>query len=332
MNIYGSLLDTIGNTPLIKVNFDVPAQVYAKLEFFNPGGSIKDRSALYMIQQAEASGALPPGGTIIEASSGNQGIATALIGAIKGYHVIVTVSEKVSKEKYDTLCAYGAEVITCPCTDRLEDPQSYHAQAKKYADEIPGAVMLNQYYNADNAQAHYTGIGPELWEQTNGKITHLIGGVGSGGTICGAGKRLKEYNPAIQVLAVDSPCSYRSTKGNPQPYKLEGLGVDFDAPLLDKTVIHDFLLPSDSESITMLKYLARRHGLLVGPASGAVAHATYSYAKNLCPDDVIVMIFGDSGRAYLSKGYYEQATSTQHYIDMQHNTQHINVNRKETST
>ena len=302
--IYENLLQAIGNTPLVKVDFGTPANIYAKLEYLNPGGSIKDRSALYMIEYAEKNGLLKPGGTIIEASSGNQGIASAMIGAIKGYNVIITVSEKVSKEKRDTLSAYGVKVVTCKPTLHLTDPESYHSEALRIHKATPNSYMLNQYFNLNNGEAHYSLLGPEIWKETKGTVTHICGGVGSGGTVCGTGRYIKEQNPNVKVLGVDSPCSFRSTNGNPQPYSLEGMGVDFDAPNLDKNIIDEFLLTSDADAIAMLKELACKHGLLVGPASGAVAHAVKKYSQNLTPRDTVVMIFGDSGRAYLTKGFY----------------------------
>lgn len=302
--MFKSLLDAIGNTPLVKVNFDSPGQIYAKLEYLNPSGSVKDRSALFMIEQAEENGWLKPGGTLIEASSGNQGIATAMIGAIKGYKVIITVSEKVSKEKRDTLAAYGVNVVTCKPTNFLEDPQSYHSEAMRIHKATPNSFMLNQYFNTNNGLSHYSLLGPEIWRQTNGKVTHLCGGVGSAGTVCGTGRYLKEQNKNVKVLGVDSPCSYRSTNGKPQPYVLEGMGVDFVPPNLDYNVLDEFLLASDADSVAMLKELACKHGLLVGPASGAAAFAMKEYAKKLKKDDIAVMIFGDSGRAYLTKGFY----------------------------
>lgn len=302
--MHSSLLHAIGNTPLVKIDLHTPAQVYAKLEYLNPGGSVKDRSSLFMIEQAERLGLLKPGGTLIDASSGNQGIATAMIGAIKGYKVIITFPEKNSKEKLETLKAYGAEVIICPATSHLEDPHSYHSQALKIQAQTPNSFMPNQYFNLANAQAHYASLGPEIWKQTNGKITHFIAAAGTGGTISGAGKYLKEQNPCIKVLAVDSNNSYRSTQGHPQPYKLEGIGVDFDSPVLNHDVIDEFILAPDDVSIEMLQHLARNHGLLVGPSSGAVAYAASQYCKTLKPDDLAVIIFGDSGRAYLTKNFY----------------------------
>jgi len=307
--LHENLLHVIGQTPLVRIHFPVPCRIYAKLEHLNPGGSIKDRSALFMIEQAEQDGRLKPGGTIIEASSGNQGASAAMIGAIKGYKVIITASKKVSEEKRATLKAYGAEVIECKPTTFLDDPENYHKRALEIHKNTPNSIMLNQYFNPENSQAHYESLGPDLWQQTQGKITHFIAGAGSCGTVSGAGKYLKEHNQAIKIFGVDSVNSYRATKGNPQPYVLEGMGIDYDTPLLDKTVIDDFLLVKDDDSIAMLKTLARKHGVLVGPASGGVAQATYQYAlqnaSQLRQDAVIVMLFGDSGRSYLTKGFYD---------------------------
>lgn len=302
--MYDSVLLAIGNTPLVALNLQAPCKTYAKLEYLNPGGSVKDRSSLFMIEQAEKLGLLKPGGTLIDASSGNQGIATAMIGAAKGYKVIITFPEKNSKEKLETLKAYGAEVIICPATSFLQDPQSYHSQAIRIHKETPNSFMPNQYFNLANAQAHYSSLGPEIWKQTEGKITHFIAAAGTGGTVSGAGKFLKEQNPNIKVIAVDSNNSYRSTKGHPLPYKLEGIGVDFDSPVLNYDVIDEFLLAPDEESIAMLKYLAQSKGLLVGPSSGAVAFAAQAYCKQLSKDDLVVFILGDSGRAYLTKNFY----------------------------
>lgn len=302
---YNSVIAAIGNTPLIKVNFDSPATIYAKLEYLNPGGSVKDRSALFMIEEAERTGLLKPGGTIIDASSGNQGIASAMIGAIKGYKVIITMSEKSSQEKLNTILAYGAQVILCPPTDFIEDPRSYHSQAKALHEKTPNSFMPNQYFNIMNAEAHYRSLGTEIWKQTEGKITHFFACAGTGGTVSGAGKYLKEQNPNVKVFAIDAATSYRSTKGNPKPYKIEGMGVDFDSPVLNHTVINEFLTVTDEEGLGILKPLARKHAILAGPSSGAVAAAVEKYAKTHLKDgDLAVMIFGDSGRAYLTKGFY----------------------------
>jgi len=299
-----SLLQSIGDTLLVKIFENSPGSIYAKLEYLNPGGSIKDRSALYMVEWAEQQGLLKPGMTIIDASSGNHGIALALIGAIKGYPVIICSTDKHSKEKMDTIKAYGATVLTFPSGPSLEDPASYHSQAVKLSKETPNSHMPNQYCNPLNATAHYYGVGPEIWKQTEGKVTHLIAAAGTGGTVSGAGKYLKEMNPNIQVIGVDAANSYRSTKGNPKPYKLEGMGVDSESLVLDNSVIDEFIEVTDEQGMDMMKKLAHEHGFLVGPSSGAVAYAAYTYAPRLKPTDVAVIIFGDSGRAYLSKGFY----------------------------
>ncbi|MBI2344694.1 cysteine synthase family protein [Candidatus Dependentiae bacterium] len=299
------LLHAIGNTPLAKIFEHNPGSIYAKLEYLNPGGSIKDRSALYMVEWAEHRGLLKPGMTIIDASSGNHGIALAMIGAIKGYNVIICSTEKHSKEKINTIKAYGAQVRTFAPTDSLEDPNSYHSQAVLLQKNTPNSYMPNQYCNPLNAEAHYHGIGKEIWQQTDGKITHLIAAAGTGGTVSGAGKFLKEMNPNIKVIGVDAANSYRSTKGNPKPYKLEGMGVDSESIVLDNSVIDEFIEVTDDQGIDMMKNLAHKHGFLVGPSSGAVAYAAYVYSKNLRPNDIAVILFGDSGRAYLSKGFYE---------------------------
>lgn len=303
--IHKNLLCAIGNTPLVGINFETHAYMHAKLEYLNPGGSVKDRSALYMIEEAERLGILKPGGTLIEASSGNQGIATAMIGAVKGYKVIITVFEKISLEKYQTIKAYGAEVIKCPATQFVDDPLSYHSQAIQLHKNTPNSFMLNQYMNVSNAHAHYHMLGPEIWQQTQGKITHFFAAAGTGGTISGVGRYLKEQNSDIKVIAVDSAHSFRATKGNPKPYKLEGIGVDFSSPVLNQSIIDEYLCVTDEEALSALKPMASKHGLLIGLSSGAVAYASEYYAKKMESTDFGVMIFGDSGRAYLTKGFYE---------------------------
>jgi cystathionine beta-synthase len=276
--MHESLLHAIGNTPLVRVNFGTPPAIYAKLEYLNPGGSVKDRSALFMIEDAERRGLLKPGGTIIDATSGNHGIAIAMIGALKGY-----------------------KIIMCPITEYMTDPESYHSVALRIHKETPNSFMPNQYYNPDNALGHYTLLGPEIWQQTKGKITHFFAAAGTGGTVSGAGKYLKEKNSNIKVIALDSIHSFRATKGNPKPYKVESMGVDFDNEVLNPAVIDEFFNVTDDQALGMLKPLAREHGLLVGPSSAAVAYGVKEYSKNLSKDDLVVMIFGDSGRAYLSK-------------------------------
>ncbi|OGL79768.1 hypothetical protein A3J43_03460 [Candidatus Uhrbacteria bacterium RIFCSPHIGHO2_12_FULL_54_23] len=298
------ILSRIGNTPLVKVNFDSPASIFAKLEYLNPGGSIKDRSARYMIELAERRGLLKPGGTIVEASSGNQGIALAMIGAIKGYRVVITVSEKASEEKVNTIRGYGAEVVVCPAVDEYDDPRGYHKTAQRLAREIHGAYMPDQHFNPSNVEAHYHSTGPEIWRQTEGMLTHFFAAAGTTGTISGVGKYLKAQNPAVRVLGVDAANSYFSTNGRPKPYAVEGLGIDHATPLLNLAAIDEMIPVTDTQAFGMLKTMVQKFGLLVGPSSGAVASAVQEYAKRLTENDVAVFIVADSGRAYLTKGYY----------------------------
>lgn len=302
--IYANPIDAIGNTPLIRVAFNQTAPLYAKLEYLNPGGSVKDRSASFLISQAEKNGILKPGGTIVDASSGNHGVAVAMIGAVKGYKVIMCVSEKSSQEKLQTIQAYGAELVLCPPTAFIEDPRSYHSKALEIHRNTPNSFMPNQYFNIENALAHYTLLGPEIWKQTNGKVTHFFAAAGTCGTISGVGRYLKQQNPDVKIIAVDSNNSFRATNGNPKPYKVEGMGIDFKSPVLDESVINDFVEVTDDEALGMLKTLARTHGLLTGPSSGAVAAAAHKYTANFGADTFSVMIFGDSGRAYLTKNFY----------------------------
>ncbi len=306
--MHASLLSAIGNTPLIHI--PIQSNLYAKLEYLNPGGSVKDRSALFMIEYAEKHGLLKPGWTIIDASSGNHGIAVAMVGAAKGYRVIISVSKKISHEKLQTLYAYGAEVVICPATNFIDDPDSYHTIAVRLHKETPNSFMPNQYFNPVNTLAHYSLLGPEIWNQTNGNITHFFAGAGTGGTISGVGAYLKEQNPSIKIIAVDSTNSYRATKGNPKPYAIEGMGIDFDSPVMNYNVIDDIIAVSDSDAIGMLKALALQ-GYLVGPSSGAVAWAAEAYSKKH-HIDYGVIIFGDSGRAYLSKQFYDQPLKSIH--------------------
>ena len=307
---YNSVSHAIGNTPLVEILTDAPARIYAKLEFLSPGGSIKDRSALYMIEDAEKCGLLQAGGTIIEASSGNQGASIAMIGAAKGYTVIITVPEKISAEKLATLKAYGAHVIICPATDSLAHPESYHAKAQKIHTNTPNSFMPNQYFNTKNAEAHYHSLGPEVWQQTKGHFTHFFAAAGTCGHVSGAGKYFKEQNSTIKVIALDAATSWRSTNGQPKPYQLEGIGIDFASPNFNSQAVDEIIPITDADALHALQYLAQHHGLLVGPSSGAVFHGAYEYAKKLSPDNTLILIFGDSGRAYLSKGFYTTEKTT----------------------
>ena len=297
---YKTVLKHIGNTPLVRLDLDVEPTILAKLEYLNPGGSLKDRPALYMVEDAERRGLLKKGGTIVEASSGNQGIALSMIGAVKGYNVVITVPDRTSEEKIATLRAYGAKVFVCPDTDTLDDPQGYHSKAEQLHESIPGAFMPNQYFNKLNLQSHYATTGPELWKQTSGEITHFFAGTGSCGTISGTGRFLKEQNPNVKVIGIDAATSTYSSK-NPKSYETEGIGIDVISGNLDESVIDEVITVTDEHSFAMTRKLAQEYGLLVGLSSGAVMHVVLNYAKRMKKTDVGVVMFGDSGRAYLSK-------------------------------
>lgn len=306
MSMKKTILNAIGNTPLVQLWHNSAAKIYAKLEYCNPGGSIKDRSALYLVEKAEQEGRLKPGYTIIDASSGNHGIALAMIGATKGYPVIICSSQKVSFEKLNAMRAYGAEVVVCPPTDFIDDPASYHSRAVALGLEVPNSCMLNQYFSPLNAQAHYHLTGPEIWQQTKGTITHFFAAAGTGGTISGVGRYLKEQNPAIKIIAIDSNNSYRATNGNPKPYCVEGMGIDFDSPVIDYNLFDEIICVTDDEAIGMARTLAHTSGMLIGPSSGAVAYAVSTYQPKLSKDAVVVALLGDSGRAYLTKQLAQQ--------------------------
>ncbi|MCI5064420.1 cysteine synthase family protein [bacterium] len=298
------LLREIGNTPLIPLKTESEATILLKLEYLNPGGSIKDRAALFMIEDAERRGLLQPGGTIVEGSSGNQGIALAMIGAVKGYRVIIVVPNHTSTEKKAALRAYGAELHIAPDAATHDDPSSYSETAKRLAREIPGAFMPNQYYNVKNAEAHYTSTGPEIWEQTGGKITHFFSGMGSCGTISGVGRFLKEQNPTITVIGADSAHSLLSAE-TPRSYITEGIGVDVISDVLNRTVIDEVSAIYDEEAFHFAREYAKK-GFLVGPSSGAVLCTlerwiTETNGRTLTAGDTAVCILADSGRAYLSK-------------------------------
>ena len=308
--MFKTILQLIGNTPLAKLDFlntefNIKPTVLAKLEYLNPGGSIKDRSALFMIEQAEKEGLLKPGGTIIEASSGNQGIALAMIGAVKGYKVIITVPDRTSIEKVNALRAYGATVYLCKNTDTLDDPEGYHTKAEILHEQIPNSFMPNQYYNKANSLAHYTTTGKEIWEQTKGKITHAIVGAGSCGTISGVGRYLKEKNKDIKIIGVDAATSVYSSK-NPKAYESEGIGIDVISDTFDQTVVDKIIPVTDEDAFSTTRFLANK-GILVGISSGAVMSAAFNYCKNLKETDVVVMTFGDSGRSYLEKVFGPKA-------------------------
>lgn len=304
---FKTILESIGNTPIARLDLDVKPTVLAKLEFTNPGGSIKDRSALFMIEAAERDGRLKPGGTIVEASSGNQGIALAMIGAIKGYRVIITVPDRTAVEKVAVLRAYGAETYVCPNTDDLHDPRGYHAVAEHFAETIPGAFMPNQYFNPENSRAHYSSTGPEIWQQTNGAVTHFMCGAGSCGTISGVGRFLKDKNPNIRIIGVDAATSAYSSK-DPKAYQVEGIGIDVISDTFAKECIDEIVPITDEKAFAMTRQAAKDFGLLVGISSGAVLAVALEYAKKLTEQDVLVVILADSGKSYLSKVFVNKET------------------------
>ena len=313
---YNNILETIGNTPLVKLNNitkDIQATVLAKVETTNPGNSIKDRMAVKMIEDAEKSGKLKPGGTIIEGTSGNTGMGLAMAAIIKGYKCIFTTTDKQSKEKVDALRAFGAEVIVCPTNVEPEDPRSYYSVSSRLEREVPNSWKPNQYDNLANTQAHYEQTGPEIWEQTEGKITHLVVGVGTGGTISGAGKFLKEKNPAIKVWGIDTYGSvfkkYKETgildKNEIYPYITEGIGEDFLPKNVDFDVIDLFEKVTDKDAALMTRDIARKEGIFVGNSAGSAIAGLLQLKDKLKPEDVVVVIFHDHGSRYMGKMYNE---------------------------
>lgn len=312
MKYFNNILETIGNTPMVRLNritADIPALILAKVETTNPGNSIKDRMALKMIEDAEKSGKLKPGGTIIEGTSGNTGMGLAIASVIKGYKCIFTSTDKQSKEKFDALRAFGAEVIVCPTNVDPEDPRSYYSVSSRLVKEVPNSWKANQYDNPSNAQAHYETTGPEIWEQTDGKITHLVVGVGTGGTICGTGKYLKEKNPAIQVLGIDTYGSvfkkYKETgifdKDEIYPYITEGIGEDFLPQNVDFSIIDHFEKVTDKDAALMTRRIALEEGIFVGNSAGAAIAGLIQMKDRFREGDVVVVIFHDHGTRYLGK-------------------------------
>ena len=313
---YNNILETIGNTPLVKLNNitkDIHATVLAKVETTNPGNSIKDRMAVKMIEDAEKSGKLKPGGTIIEGTSGNTGMGLAMAAIIKGYKCIFTTTDKQSKEKVDALRAFGAEVIVCPTNVEPEDPRSYYSVSSRLEREVPNSWKPNQYDNLSNTQAHYEQTGPEIWAQTEGKITHLVVGVGTGGTISGTGKYLKEQNPNIKVWGIDTYGSvfkkYKETgildKNEIYPYITEGIGEDFLPKNVDFDIIDLFEKVTDKDAALMTRDIARKEGIFVGNSAGSAIAGLLQLKDQLKPEDVVVVIFHDHGSRYMGKMYNE---------------------------
>src|SRR6476620_6006601 len=317
MDVKNNILETIGNTPLVRLNRitkELPCEVLAKVEYFNPGNSIKDRMAVKMIEDAEKSGKLKPGGTIIEGTSGNTGMGLAMAAIIKGYKCIFTTTDKQSKEKVDALRAFGAEVIVCPTNVDPEDPRSYYSVSSRLEREVPNSWKANQYDNLANSEAHYEQTGPEIWEQTEGRITHLVVGVGTGGTASGVGRFLKEKNPRIKVWGIDTYGSvfkkYKETgvfdKNEIYPYITEGIGEDFLPKNVDFDVIDHFEKVTDKDAAVMTRRIAREEGIFAGNSAGSAVAGLLQLKDHFAADDVVVVIFHDHGSRYLGKMYNDE--------------------------
>jgi cystathionine beta-synthase len=301
--IKDSILEAIGETPLVRLSrvAEVRPQLLAKVEMLNPGGSIKDRIALGLIEAAEREGKLSPGGTIVEPTSGNTGTGLAIAAVLKGYRVIAVMPDKMSKEKIDLLRAYGAEVVVAPTEVAPDSPESYYRVADRLTEEIPGAFQPNQYFNQANPEAHRLTTGPEIWRQTGGRITHFVVGVGTGGTITGAGHYLKERNPAIEVIGAD-PVGSIYSGGEARPYLVEGVGEDFWPESFDPSVVDRYVTVSDRDSFLCTRRLAETEGILAGGSSGMALHAALEVARGIDdPDAMVVVVLPDGGRSYLSK-------------------------------
>ncbi|GGR62701.1 cystathionine beta-synthase [Micromonospora fulviviridis] len=318
MQYYDNVVELIGNTPLVRlrnVTEGIQATVLAKVEYVNPGGSVKDRIALRMVEDAEKAGLLRPGGTIVEPTSGNTGVGLALVAQLKGYKCVFVCPDKVSQDKQDVLRAYGAEVVVCPTAVAPEDPRSYYNVSDRLAREIPGAWKPNQYSNPANPRSHYETTGPEIWKQTEGRLTHFVAGVGTGGTISGIGRYLKEASDGrVRVVGADPEGSVYSG-GTGRPYLVEGVGEDFWPETYDRTVADEIVEVSDKQSFEMTRRLAREEGLLVGGSCGMAVVAALEVARKAGPDDVIVVLLPDSGKGYLSKIFNDTWMARYGFLD-----------------
>jgi cystathionine beta-synthase len=303
-----TVLEAIGQTPLVRMSRiakGLSARIYAKIEFVNPGGSVKDRIALAMVEAAERDGLLKPGGTIVEATSGNTGVGLAMVAAVKGYRSIFIMPDKMSVEKIRLLKAYGAEVVITPTNAESNSPDGYSGVAQRLANEIPNAWQPNQFGNLNNPEYHYRHTGPEIWEQTAGKLTAFVAGVGTGGTISGVGKYLKEKNPRIRVVAADPEGSILSGD-SPKPWAVEGIGEDYVPKTFNSQVVDEWIRVSDTESFSIARAMSQQEGLLVGGSCGTAMAAALHYAQRLGPEDLVVVMCPDTGRNYLSKLYSEE--------------------------
>jgi len=328
LNICSNILETIGNTPMVRINAitrgATDATVLVKLETFNPGNSIKDRMAVRMIEDAEKSGALKPGGTIIEGTSGNTGMGLAIAAVVKGYRCIFTTTDKQSKEKIDALKAFGAEVIVCPTDVDPEDPRSYYSVSSRLEREIPNAWKANQYDNLSNTAAHYEQTAPEIWKQTDGKVTHLVVGVGTGGTVSGVGRYLKERNPRIKVWGIDTYGSvfkkYKETgifdKNEIYPYVTEGIGEDFLPKNVDFSIIDHFEKVTDKDAAVMTRRLAREEGIFAGNSAGSAMAGVLQLREHFTRDDIVVVIFHDHGSRYLGKMYNDEWMRAKGFLEV----------------
>ena len=320
---YNNILDAVGRTPLVRlnrINQGLKPTIYVKVEYMNPGGSVKDRIAINMIDEAEKRGDLRPGGTIIEGTSGNTGMGLALVAAVRGYKVIFTTTDKQSKEKVDLLKALGAEVIVCPTSVEPEDPRSYYSIAKKLAAEIPNSYYPNQYDNADNPQTHIMSTGPEIWDDTEGKITHFVAGMGTGGTISGVGRYLKDKNPDVKIIGVDPVGSlyheyfHKKTVGKAHTYVVEGIGEDIFPSTMHFDVMDDCLQVTDRDCFVVTRRLARQEGIFAGGSAGAAIWAGLEVAKKLSEDDLMVILIPDTGRQYMSKVFNDEWMRDNQYL------------------
>ncbi len=316
MDIAPDILGVVGNTPLVRLSRlgrEGRAQLVAKLEMLNPGGSVKDRIGLVMIEDAERRGLLRPGGTIVEPTSGNTGVGLAMAAAIKGYRLVCTMADKQSQEKRDLLRAYGAEVVVCPTAVPPESPESYYKVAERLARELPGGFLPNQYYNPQNPEAHYRTTGPEIWKQTEGRITHFVTGVGTGGTVSGAGRYLKEREPAVVIVGADPEGSIFT--GGIHPYKTEGIGEDFYPGTFDAALVDRWVRVSDRNSFLTARRLVREEAILAGGSAGTAMFAALEVARELDESALVVVLLPDSGRSYLSKIYNDEWMRQNGFLD-----------------